>query len=117
MHKQPPTAVALIWDSIRTRIQTWRQTSFGSKDADPPQKKTKNQKVHCKGIEPLAEAIDMPFGNQTVFGKLLCYHYTNSVFHFQVRKSKTIVTILARTELWFQSQSQIIDPNCISRAQ
>jgi hypothetical protein len=24
---------------------------------------------------------------------------------------------LARTELWFQSQSQIIDPNCISRAQ
>jgi hypothetical protein len=24
---------------------------------------------------------------------------------------------LACTELWFQSQSQIIDPNCISRAQ
>jgi hypothetical protein len=44
---------------------------------------SKKKRIHCKGIEPLAEAIDLPFGNQTVFGKLLCYHYTNSVFHIR----------------------------------
>lgn len=44
---------------------------------------SKTKRIHCKGIEPLAEAIDLPIGNQTVSGKLLCYHYTNSVFHIR----------------------------------